>query len=247
MMLSRLFPVTLITAALFFLSSCNGSEETANTKKSSRDSATSEAASKQIVASTIVYTPQSILLVKHKVTNFIKWKASYDAHDSLRLAAGMHNYVIGRSVADSNLVMVALKADDMAKAKAFAADPKLKEAMQKGGVAGKPTFTFFTATFQDTVLINTPMRSLTTFPIKDWEAWQKAFTEGRQERIENGITDRVYGHDADDNNKIMLVTALIDTAKAFTYMKSDMLKKRRAASGAIGEPDRFVFNIVQRY
>ncbi|MBC7874517.1 MAG: hypothetical protein H7Y01_11000, partial [Ferruginibacter sp.] len=72
-------------------------------------------------------------------------------------------------------------------------------------------------------------------------------TEGRQERIDNGITDRVYGHDADDNHKVMLVTALTDTAKAAAYWKSDMLKKRRAASGAIGEPDRFVFRIVQRY
>ncbi|MCY7291055.1 MAG: hypothetical protein LH615_02625, partial [Ferruginibacter sp.] len=211
------------------------------------DSTTSEAPSEKVAASTIVNTPQSILMVKHKVTNFIKWKASYDAHDSLRLAAGMHNYVIGRSVADSNLVMVAVKADDMAKAKAFAADPKLKEAMQKGGVAGKPTFSFFTATFQDTVSINSPLRSLTTISVKDWDAWQKAFNEGRQERIDNGITDRVYGHEADNNNKVMLVTALIDTAKAFAYWKSDMLKKRRAASGTIGEPDRFVFNIVQRY
>ncbi len=247
MMLSRFLSVTLITAVLFFLSSCNGSEETANTEKTASDTTTSEAPAESVVASTIVTTPQSILLVKHKVTNFIKWKASYDAHDSLRLAAGMHNYVIGRSVADSNLVMVAVKADDMAKAKAFAADPSLKAAMQKGGVSGKPTFAFFTATFQDTVSVSTPLRSLTTFPVKDWDSWQKAFNEGRQERLDNGIKDRVYGHDADNNNKVMLVTALIDTAKAFTYWKSDMLKKRRAASGAIGEPDRFVFNIVQRY
>ena len=43
---------------------------------------------------------------------------------------------------DSNMVMVALKADDMAKAKAFAKDPSLKKAMQKGGVTGAP-YDFF--------------------------------------------------------------------------------------------------------
>ncbi|MBC7886256.1 MAG: hypothetical protein H7Z13_00085 [Ferruginibacter sp.] len=245
MMSSRFLPVSFFTAVLFFLSSCNGSEEKSGTD-TSKDSTTT-AITEPATPSTIVTTPQGILLVKHKVSNFTKWKASYDAHDSMRLAGGMHNYVIGRSIDDSNMVIVAVKADDMAKAKAFSTDAKLKEAMQKGGVTGKPSFAFLTATFQDTVVINSAIRSLTTFTVKDWDAWQKGFKEGSQERIDNGITDRVYGHDADDDHKIMLVTALMDTAKAFAYWKSDMLKKRRAVSGVIGVPDRFVFRIVQRY
>jgi len=39
----------------------------------------------------------------------------------------------------------------------------------------------------------------------------------------------------------------MDTAKAFAYYKSDALKKRREAGGVIGEPERFLFRIVQRY
>src|SRR6202035_4156103 len=128
---------------------------------------------------------------------------------------------------DSNIVLVAVKVDDMAKAKAFAKGASLKKAMQKSGVTGPPSISFVTIVFQDTADISSPFRSRTTYTVKDWDVWQKAFEEGKQERIDNGIAVRAYGHDADDNKKVALVTALIDTAKANAYWKSDMLKKRR--------------------
>jgi len=46
---------------------------------------------------------------------------------------------------------------------------------------------------------------------------------------------------------VSLVTAVLDTAKAFAYYKSDAIKKARAAGGVIGEPKRFLFTIVKRY
>jgi hypothetical protein len=146
------------------------------------------------------------------------------------------------------MVLVAVKADDMAKAKAFAKDPSLKKAMQKGGVIGTPTFAFATAVWQDTAMLGPDViRSRTTFDVKDWDAWQKSFTGGKQERIDNGIVDRSYGYDPDNNKKVYLVTAVTDTAKAFAYYKSDALKQRRAAGGVIGEPKRFLFKVVKRY
>ena len=61
------------------------------------------------------------------------------------------------------------------------------------------------------------------------------------------LTVRVVGHDADDNKKVSLVTAVMDTAKARAYWKSDMLKKRREAGGVLTEPKRFLFRVVHRY
>ena len=91
----------------------------------------------------------------------------------LRLASGIHSYVIGRGLQDSNMVLVAVKVDDMAKAKAFAKDPSLKKAMQKGGVTGTPSFTFVTMTFQDTATSSSDLRSRTTFTVKDWVPGKK--------------------------------------------------------------------------
>jgi hypothetical protein len=165
----------------------------------------------------------------------------------MRLANGIHSYVIGRGLQDTNAVFVAVKVDDMAKAKAFAKDPSLKKAMAKGGVIGAPTISFTTVTWQDTAQVSTDLRSRSMVTVKDWAAWQKAYTDSKQERMDNGIVDRAYGHDADDDKKVTMVTAVVDTAKAFAYYKSDALKKRREEAGVIGEPKRLLYRVVKRY
>ncbi|MFT3682903.1 MAG: hypothetical protein QM791_21775 [Ferruginibacter sp.] len=244
----RFTGLLLITALVIFLSSCGGE---GNENPSGTDTTINADTTKTVEAppavNTIVTAHENMVVVKHKVTDFAKWLVAYEAHDSARLANGLHKYVIGRGFTDTNMVLVAMKADDMAKAKAFSKDPSLKTVMQKAGVTGAPTISFFVNEWQDTVTIPVRLRSQTTFSVKDWDTWIKVFQEGKQERLDNGITDRVVGHDADDNKKVSLVTAVSDTAKAFAYYKSDALKKRREASGVIGEPARFLFNIVKRY
>jgi hypothetical protein len=241
------FTSLLLCAAMaFFLTSCGSGkgDEANNADSTATDTTTSMAAPE---ANTIITTPQNMMVITHKVSNFAKWKSAYDEHDSARLANGIHNYVIARGVQDSNMVMVALKIDDIAKAKAFAKDPGLKKAMQKGGVTGAPSISIATMVFQDTADIGPALRSRTTLTVKDWDAFQKSFDDGKQERLDNGITVRTYGYDPDDNKKVTLVTALTDTAKAFAYYKSDALKERMKAGGVVGKPQRFIFKIVQRY
>ena len=244
--------LSCLAAMLFFLTACNDSSENKTDSTTGSDSSNNMNSTNNTPVNTntntIITTPQGMLMVKHKVKNFAAWKMAYEGNDSTRLANGLHNYVIGRGADDSTTVMVVVKADDIAKAKAFANGPILKQAMQKSGVIGNPSINVVNMTFQDTAILAPNIRrSLTTFKIKDWAAWEKNFKDGEQERLANGIVTRAYGHDADDNTRIRLVTALTDTAKAHAYWKSDMLKKRRAAGGVVGEPERFVFNIVQRY
>ena len=248
-MSSKFFRISVFAASIF-IGACNGSETktVTETDKMKSDSAMPAVSNEPApTPSTIITTPLGMMIAKHRVTNFEKWKASYDAHDSLRLANGMHTYVIGRGAADPNMVLVSVTVDDMAKAKAFAKDPSLKLAMQKGGVTGTPMIDFFTVMFRDTGAIRTTLRSETVITVKDWTAWQTAFETGKQERMDNGIMIRAYGHDADNNNKVRIVAAITDSAKAMAYWKSDMLKAKMAASGVIGEPKRFLFNVVQRY
>ena len=242
----RFLFLLLLAATLFIVSACNdgGSKDEASADTTAKASTESTAPP---VVNTIVTTPRSMMVAMHKVSNFDKWKTSYDAHDSMRLANGVHNYVIGRGLWDSNMVMVSVKVDDMEKAKAFAKDASLKKAMQKGGVMGTPTFAFVTMEWQDTATISAPFRSRTNFEVKDWDVWQKNFLEGKQERLDNGIIDRAFGHDATDNKKVVLVTAITDSAKAFAYYNSDALKKRREAGGVIGEPKRFLYRVAKRY
>ncbi|HEV8286908.1 MAG TPA: hypothetical protein VGQ09_21510 [Chitinophagaceae bacterium] len=237
------------TGMVLFLTSCGGggNEEKASTDTTGTSTDTTTAATSTIPASTISTTPQNMMVATHKVKDFAKWKASYDEHDSMRLANGIHSFVIGRGLDDSNMVLVAVKVDDMNKAKAFAKDPSLKKAMQKGGVVGAPTFKFVTMIFQDTAQISSDLRSRTTLTVKDWDKWKNSFDSGRQNRVDNGILDRAYGYDVDDNHKVTVVVALTDTAKARAYWKSDALKQRMAQSGVVGQPQRFIYHMVQRY
>ncbi|MBO9571553.1 MAG: hypothetical protein J7497_05010 [Chitinophagaceae bacterium] len=236
----------LFSGAAFFFASCrNGNEKKASETTGVTDTVT--ATTHAPTVNTIVTAPENMVIVIHKVANYAKWKSGYDMDDSARLASGLHSYVIGRGLRDSSMVLIAMKADDMPKAKAFAASANLKKVMQKAGVIGKPDIHFFIATWQDTSNVGSLPRSLNTFTVKEWDTWQKSFEAGKQERIDNGILARVIGHDADDNKKVNVVTALEDTTKAFAYYKSDALKKRMASAGVVGEPKRFVFRIAERY
>jgi len=229
-----------------FLSACGagGGKET-TTDTTSTDTAAAVTTPAEV--NTVITTPQNMMIATHKVANFEKWHASYDAHDSMRMANQIHSYVIGRGVKDSNMVLVAVKVDDMDKAKAFSKNADLKKAMQKGGVTSSPSFRFITMTYQDTVHLDTDLRVSSTFTVKDWDNWQKTFDEQRKEGLDNGLKVRAYGYDADDNHKVMIVSAIIDTAKASAFWKSDLLKQRRAAAGVTSEPERFVFRVVRRY
>lgn len=243
--MKRLIPFTgliLFTAMTFLFASC-GSGDKKTTETTTGDTTTTNDAK----INTIVTTPQLMGMIKHKVKDYAAWKAAYDSHDSARLANGLHSYVIGRGMDDSMMVLIAMKADDLEKAKAFAKDPGLKDVMQKAGVVGAPEISFVNVVWQDTVNVGSIPRVMTSFTVKDFDIAKKGFEEGRQERMDNGVTDRQYGHDADDNHKVSMVTALNDVDKAKAYWGSDAVKKRIEAGGLTTQPQRFIFNIVQRY
>jgi len=245
MKLARFSNSLFYVGVVLLLAACGsgGNEKTA----AADSTASADSAAKAQVVNTIITTPQNVEVVTHKVADFAKWLGAYESHDSARLANGLHNYVIGRGLEDSNMVTVVLRVDDTAKAIAFGKDPGLKAAMKKGGVLGVPMINLLTETWQDTAKIELTLRSRATYTVKDWDAWLKGFEDGKQERMDNGIMDRVIGHDLDDTKKVYVVTVLSDTAKAFAYYKSDALKKRILASGVIGEPVRYLYRIVKHY
>lgn len=241
--LSRFSALLVCMALPFVFLSCGNEEAKAEPEAATADTAAAPAAE----VNTIVTTPQLMALIKHKVKDYAAWKTVYDSDDSARVANGLHSYVLGRGADDSMMVVIALKVDDLEKGKAFAKDPRLKAAMQKGGVAGAPEVSFINVTWQDTVNVGAIPRVITTYSVKDWDTWKTVFEAGKQARTDNGIALRQYGHDADDTKKISTVTALTDVTKAKAYWVSDAIKKTIAEAGITTEPKRFVFNIVQRY
>jgi heme-degrading monooxygenase HmoA len=82
------------------------------------------------------------LLVRHKVSDFSKWKAAYDSHSQARQAAGLKEEHLLRNTEDPHEVIILFAAKDLEKAKEFAASQDLREAMQNAGVIDKPDIYF---------------------------------------------------------------------------------------------------------
>ena len=241
----------LFNSIIFLLISCGGNEEKTSTETTTTTTDTMSTTTTPTTTpaqSMIDTTHENIVIVRHRVSNYAKWKPSYDEHDSMRLANGMHSYVIGRGLGkDSNTVMVALKTDDVEKAKAFSKNASLKTAMQKGGVVGTPTFRYITAVYQDNSRSMSNTRSMRMFTVKDWDTWKAAFENNRQLRIDNGLTDRAYGYDPDNHKRVTVVYGINDTAKANSFWKSDIMKQNMQKAGVIGQPERFDYQVIQRY
>jgi hypothetical protein len=82
------------------------------------------------------------LLVRHKVSDFSKWKAAYDGHEPARQKAGLKEEHLLRNMDDPNEVVLLFQAAEIAKAKEFGQSADLREAMQAAGVVDKPDIYF---------------------------------------------------------------------------------------------------------
>jgi hypothetical protein len=82
------------------------------------------------------------MYVRHDVADYAAWRQVYDAFDNERRGLGVKGQAVYRSVDDANDVTVWHDFATVEAAKAFAASPNLKGAMQKAGVKGPPQIWF---------------------------------------------------------------------------------------------------------
>jgi hypothetical protein len=82
------------------------------------------------------------VLIRHKVADFSKCKPAYDGHLPARQGAGLKELHLLRNVDDPNEVMIFLEAEDLQRAKDFAASADLPEVMQAAGVTDRPDIYF---------------------------------------------------------------------------------------------------------
>ena len=235
------FPAILSMALsmAFFITSCNSGEE-----KKTTDT-TVDTTAKTMAPTTPIL--MNLLVIMHKVANFDKWKPLYESHDSIRRAHGLTNYVIGRGMDDSNMVLVALKMDDITKAKELVNSQEMKDRMKNGGVIGVPTFEYIQHTQNDTSKQALTTRVRVSFKVKDWDTWKKNFDSDKQARMDAGLMDRAVGHSIDDNHIVSLVLLISDMAKAKAFMNSKELKDKMDKGGVEGPPTFFYYNVAQIY
>lgn len=236
------FSFAFALAGLFLVLSCNNAEEKKEEPVVSNTDTTASAPAPVAPAK-----PANLAIIKHKVSDFAKWLPLFESHDTARLRYGLHNFMIGRGVKDSNMVLVALWMDDYEKAKAFTELPDLKTAMQKGGVVGKPEISFMDMQMLDSSKLETPFRMMVTHQVKDYVAWKASFDSHKQVRIDANMTDRAIGYEMGNNKKVSVVTAVNDMAKAEAFSTSKELKDRMQEAGVEGPPTIFFYRMAKKY
>jgi hypothetical protein len=224
----------LMSACLVLFNSCNSGGD----KKPAADSTPP-------VVAAVPAAPKDVMIVKHKVANYAKWKTGYDSGDSIRMANGLHNYVIGRGIEDSNTVIVAMWVNDVEKAKTFASSPMLKDAMKQHGVISTPEIDYLHRVSADTTTLPSMDRVMLKHKVKDFDAWKKVYDEDKKNRMDAGLTDRSVSTTVGDNHMVSLVFAFSDMAKLKAFMSSKELAEKMKAGGVEGPPTSFAYHVVQ--
>ncbi|HEY4961479.1 MAG TPA: hypothetical protein VII29_11520 [Terriglobales bacterium] len=82
------------------------------------------------------------MIVRHKVADYSRWKEAFDAHLSVRKAAGETEARVMVSVDDPREVTLFFDWDSLDRARRFVGSEDLKQAMKLGGVIGDPEVRF---------------------------------------------------------------------------------------------------------
>jgi hypothetical protein len=82
------------------------------------------------------------MIIRHRVTDFGKWKTAYEDHRPMRQASGLKDLHLWRNADDPNEIIVLFEASDMTKARDFVSSSDVKEKMQAAGVQGAPDIVF---------------------------------------------------------------------------------------------------------
>lgn len=84
------------------------------------------------------------MMIQHKVADFTRWKAVFDSRASQRRSGGELSAEVFRDVDNANQLTLLLGWDSVTRARAYAAHPAFKAALEAAGVTDAPSFTFFT-------------------------------------------------------------------------------------------------------
>jgi len=231
--ISQTFKLAISVTIASMLFSCNsGNKETSKEEAVQKtDTATTTAQ-----AATPAFTPFDVVEINHTVKDYAKWRVAFNNDSTARRASGLEDIVVGRGLDNANDLSVVLKASDVAKAKAFAADPRLKDVMEKNGVISKPDISYF-----HVIRFNPDSKEkqwvMITHKVKDFDAWLKVFDgEGTAGRAAYGLVDVALARGIDDPSVVHVVFDIKDMAKAKARMSDPALKKLMTDAGVVSEP-----------
>jgi quinol monooxygenase YgiN len=229
----KIFHLSMTSLAVI-LFACNGTTE--KTEEAAKMPDTSLIRIAAPPAAPALAAPFDIMEINHAVKEYGSWKKAFDLDSTARASSGLSTLVLARSLDNPNDVSVTLLVSAVPKAKAFAAEPRLKDVMEKNGVVSKPDIGYYHVT-----RFNPDSKEkqwvLITHKVKDYAAWLKVYdAEGPATRASHGMIDVVLSRAIDDSNTVQIIFDIKDMAKAKARISSPELKKLMTDAGVTGAP-----------
>jgi quinol monooxygenase YgiN len=229
--------------ALAAMVSCNKNQET--TSETTVTDSTAVAAAPADTASA-EFKPFNVITIKHSVQDYAKWRPLFDSDSVARNEAGMKLITVSRGIDKPNDINLAFEIADVQKAKDFAANPRLKAVMEKGGVNSAPTIDYVNVIRFDKEAMAQKDYIEVTHKVKDFNAWLKVFdAEGPAKRAEEGMKDMVLARDINNPNTVNLVFTITDMAKAKAAINSEAKKKLMTEAGVVGKPRILFYHMTE--
>jgi len=79
-----------------------------------------------------------VLVTRHKVDDYAKWKSEFDGNTAMRKDAGEKSYKIFQTDNDTNDLVILFEWDNLDNARKFMQSNELREKMKKAGVISEP-------------------------------------------------------------------------------------------------------------
>ncbi len=79
----------------------------------------------------------TLMMVRHRIKNYQQWKKAFDDSAEVRAEYGLRDGWIHCGATDCSDVLVALRCDDIERARRCLDDPECKASMREGGVLGE--------------------------------------------------------------------------------------------------------------
>ena len=174
------------------------------------------------------------MYVRHEVSDYATWRKVYDG-DANRKHHGVTGQAVYQSADNPNDVTVTHDFKTLEAAKAFAARPELKAAMEKAGVTGAPQI-WFTTIPGGLAAQTSGVRMYVHHEVSDYATWRKGYDRFDATRKKMGVTGQAVYRSADNPNDVTVTHDFktVEAAKAFA--ESPELFEAMAKAGVSGKP-----------
>ena len=132
------------------------------------------------------------------------------------------------------------KADEVGRARTFAASPDLAATMRSAGFVGSPRVRFRHGHYER---VSTPMFATMTVTVRYHATAFKAYATDAADRKRAGLTDLALLQVDDDPNNLLILWAVSDVARATEFFDSPALAAHMVKNaGVVGPPERHFWN-----